>query len=766
MMLKYSGIRVKGVFDEDCLLEYQGLRGVREEARGASGGLLTLWDSSEVEVWSSESHEHVLWSHGRFTRIGEEFSVANVYAPCNPGAKIIDERRSSRGWNRSMDHIPFNRFIDDNSLIDLQLDWGPRPSRMLKCWKDVPGYNLFVKDKWSSFQVAGWGGFLLKEKFKMIKLALKDRHQAHTQNMSGRIKFLKDRLATLEEKGGEEDLTESEISELRGWLKEGDANTKYFHSALASRWRGNSISSLQVGSTTVEGVALIRNTVFPHFASHFKAIIMENPGAVWDCDSFKSPGPDGINFSFIKDFWSEMQGDLIRFITEFHRNGRLSKGINATFIALIPKVDSPQRLNHFRPISLVGSMYKILANRLCLEMGSVISESQTAFVKDRQIFDEILIANEGYLDVVMGRMGFPTLWRKWIKECICTATTSVIVNGSPTDEFPLERGLRPVEDMDQGMYLEYYLPMDGLWYRVLAARYGVERGRLSAGGTKGSSWWRAIMCIWDGGGEVEGGWFRGHISKKVGDGVDTCFWTDPWVEGTPLWWGEGGEAWLWCRPLRAWEEEMLGECQTLLLDISLQAHFSDSWSWQSDPVDGYIVCGAYQLLTEQDMTPLDAAACLIWHTQGSLPTKANLISRGILPVEDHLCVFGCGAVESAQHVFLSCSSFGSIWSLISSWIGSSLVTTQTLSDHFVQFTISAGGTRARRSFMQLIWLACVWVVWTERNHRLFRGSADSSFHMLDKIKTFSYRWLKATRSSLALNCHSWWSSPILCLGLV
>ncbi|GAU10896.1 hypothetical protein TSUD_427040, partial [Trifolium subterraneum] len=102
---------------------------------------------------------------------------------------------------------------------------------------------------------------------------------------------------------------------------------------------------------------------------------------------------------------------------------------------------------------------------------------------------------------------------------------------------------------------------------------------------------------------------------------------------------------------------------TLLLDISLQAHFSDSWSWQSDPVDGYIVCGAYQLLTEQDMTPLDAAACLIWHTQvplkvsilawrllrDRLPTKANLISRGILPVEDHLCVFGCGAVESAQH---------------------------------------------------------------------------------------------------------------------
>lgn len=93
-----------------------------------------------------------------------------------------------------------------------------------------------------------------------------------------------------------------------------------------------------------------------------------------------------------------LKDDFMRFITEFHRNGRLTKGINATFIALIPKVSSPQRLNDFRPISLVGCMYKvlakILANRLRIVIGSVVSDAQSAFVKGKHILDGILIANE------------------------------------------------------------------------------------------------------------------------------------------------------------------------------------------------------------------------------------------------------------------------------------------------------------------------------------------------------------------------------------
>jgi hypothetical protein len=62
----------------------------------------------------------------------------------------------------------------------------------------------------------GWGSFVLKEKFKLIKLALKELHGAHSQNLPSRIDSLKVRLSVLEGKGEEEDLSEAELEELHG----------------------------------------------------------------------------------------------------------------------------------------------------------------------------------------------------------------------------------------------------------------------------------------------------------------------------------------------------------------------------------------------------------------------------------------------------------------------------------------------------------------------------------------------------------------------
>lgn len=193
---------------------------------GASGGLLSVWNTSEVEVWSSVSRDHTLIIHGHFIKSNEEFYLFNIYAPCDGAARKLlwdslslrlqllrgrklcvsgdfndvrcsEERRSVNARYSSLDFSHFNSFIDENSLLDLPLggrkftwfkgdgrsisrldrfllsedwclawpnclqiaqlrglsdhcplvltvdeeDWGPRPSRLLKCWTDIPSYK-------------------------------------------------------------------------------------------------------------------------------------------------------------------------------------------------------------------------------------------------------------------------------------------------------------------------------------------------------------------------------------------------------------------------------------------------------------------------------------------------------------------------------------------------------------------------------------------------------------------------------------------------
>ncbi|KAK3200492.1 hypothetical protein Dsin_023907 [Dipteronia sinensis] len=88
--------------------------------------------------------------------------------------------------------------------------------------------------------------------------------------------------------------------------------------------------------------------------------------------------------------------DFMKFIEEFHRDGKIVKELNNTFIALIPKRAIPDSLSDYRPISLVGSMYKILAkvlaNHLKKVIDTVIREEQMTFISNRQILYSFIIA--------------------------------------------------------------------------------------------------------------------------------------------------------------------------------------------------------------------------------------------------------------------------------------------------------------------------------------------------------------------------------------
>jgi len=75
---------------------------------------------------------------------------------------------------------------------------------------------------------------------------------------------------------------------------------------------------------------------------------------------------------------------------------------------------------------------------------------------------------------------------------------------------------------------------EGLWYRVLKARYSEEGGRIKEGDRHLLVWWRAVFKVRDGVGEGVRNWFEENICWVVGDWSDTFFWYDKWIGDIPL----------------------------------------------------------------------------------------------------------------------------------------------------------------------------------------------------------------------------------------
>ncbi|GJS64070.1 RNA-directed DNA polymerase, eukaryota [Tanacetum coccineum] len=355
------------------------------------------------------------------------------------------------------------------------------------------------------------------------------------------------------------------------WALEGDENSGFFHGIINSNRNRSRINGLNIHGSWTRDPTALKSHIFQVYSSKFKEDVISRPtfssdnfkklssddllildypisdqeikdyvargrvqkqkrgrgrgrgnanvpkykirikDAVWDCGSEKAPGPDGFTFKFYKSQWDTIAPDVIAYIREFEMTSFLPRGCNSSFIALVPKVEDPLVINDFRPISLIGSQYKILAkilaNRLAMVIPSVVSEAQTAFIKGRQIIDGPLMVDEiiswakvykkklfmlkvdfekafdtlswSFLDSIMAQMGFTSKWRQWIFACLNSGYASVLVNGFPTLEFKIERGLRQGDPLSPLLFI---LAIEALNVVIIEAKNrslfrGVEVGK-------------------------------------------------------------------------------------------------------------------------------------------------------------------------------------------------------------------------------------------------------------------------------------------------
>jgi hypothetical protein len=204
--------------------------------------------------------------------------------------------------------------------------------------------------------------------------------------------------------------------------------------------------------------------------------------------SDKAPGPDGLNPAFYKRFWDLCGSEIFEASKQWLLQGRFPDDLNNTNIVLIPKVDNPTSMKDLRPISLCNVLYKIvskvLANRLKPFLTRYISFEQSAFVENRSILDNVMVAMETihhmkckvkgkvgevalkidiskaydrvewkYLMNVMNKMGFCEKWKKWIVMCLETVQYSIMINGESVGPIKPGRGLRQGDPLSPYLFI-------------------------------------------------------------------------------------------------------------------------------------------------------------------------------------------------------------------------------------------------------------------------------------------------------------------------
>ncbi|MCH79323.1 LINE-1 reverse transcriptase like [Trifolium medium] len=59
----------------------------------------------------------------------------------------------------------------------------------------------------------------------------------------------------------------------------------------------------------------------------------------------------------------------------------------------------------------------------------------------------------GFLDYILRRFGFCDKWRAWMRTCVCSGNMSVLVNGCPTEEINIKRGLKQGDPLAPHLFL-------------------------------------------------------------------------------------------------------------------------------------------------------------------------------------------------------------------------------------------------------------------------------------------------------------------------
>nr|GEX70849.1 RNA-directed DNA polymerase, eukaryota, reverse transcriptase zinc-binding domain protein [Tanacetum cinerariifolium] len=484
------------------------------------------------------------------------------------------------------------------------------------------------------------------------------------------------------------------------WVIEGDENSKYYHGVINKKRNQRSIRGILVEGTWIDSPSLVKSEFLWHFKNRFEqpdsnrlhmnmrfsntlssvqvddlecqVSKEEIKKAVWDCGIDKSPGSDGFTFGFYR-----------------------------------------------RPISLIGSMYKIiskiLANRLVVVLGGLVNGIQSAFVADKQILDGPFILNElvqwckkkkkqslvfkvdfekaydsviwDHLDDIMRKFCFGEKWCMWIQSCLRSSRGSVIVNGSHTEEFQFYKGLKQGDPLSPFLFILVMESLHISFQRVVDV--GLFKGNELAPSLNLSHMFYADDAIFMGQWRSKVGGCMSRIQswnvtiermacrlskwklKTLSIGGDSSYgiYAISFFNGVELY--SKKSVWVkWKHALASKDKGGLG------LDVSFRCPPRggieiQQFEHMKEKVEGKLIDDFMLPEVSSKMRWIKAVPIKVnvhaWKVKlDGLPTRLNISRRGI-DIESILCP-KCGkAVESTSHIFFTCQMSTGILRKISRW---------------------------------------------------------------------------------------------------
>ena len=300
---------------------------------------------------------------------------------------------------------------------------------------------------------------------------------------------------------------------------QGDRNTSFYHIYALARRKRNHIALVK--NSEEEWITEERD-VMEHFRSRFISLYITSQSkadwcmyyisnwqvqlfeeekcklakvvspteikeALWSMKAFKAPGPDGLHAGFFQRFWLVVGDSVREEVMKVFRERKVLEYLNRTLIVLIPKIQGPETIGNYRPISLCNSVYKIVTKiiiaRIRPHLGRLVSPYQAAFVPGRRGVDNTIIIQElihtigrakgrtGYMAIKLDlekaydklewsfiremliRFNFPKNLIELIMSCISSVTTLLLFNGGTMDPFCPSRGIRQGDPLSPYLFI-------------------------------------------------------------------------------------------------------------------------------------------------------------------------------------------------------------------------------------------------------------------------------------------------------------------------